>query len=63
MTISFEDHADMFSVLSGARFLELAKGKFAIELASENDLVPTLDAIKAAGLNGELDGAIDAAAG
>lgn len=52
----------MMSVRYGARLLELAKGKFAIELGSEKDLVPTLDAIKAAVLNGELDGAIDAAA-
>jgi hypothetical protein len=52
----------MISVRYGARLLELAKGKFAIELASEKDLVPTLDAIKTAVLNGELDSAIDAAA-
>ena len=62
MTFSCEDHADMFSVLSGARLMELARGKFAIELASENDLVPTLDTIKAAVINGELDSAIEAAA-
>ena len=52
----------MMSVRYGARLLELAKGKFAIELASEKDLVSTLEAIKAAVINGELDGAIDAAA-
>ncbi len=45
----------------GSRQLELAKGKFAVELASEKDLVPTLEVIKAAVLNGELDAAIDAA--
>jgi hypothetical protein len=49
------------SVRYGARLLELAKGKFAVELASEKELVPTLEIIKAAVLNGELDGAIDAA--
>ena len=41
--------------------LELAKGKFSIELASENDLVTTLELIKAAVLKGELDTAITAA--
>jgi hypothetical protein len=49
------------SVRYGARLLELAKGKFAVELASEKELVPTLEIIKAAVLNGELDAAIDAA--
>jgi hypothetical protein len=49
------------SVRYGARLLELAKGKFAVELASEQDLVPTLELIKAAVLNGELDAAIDTA--
>ena len=47
------------SVRYGARLLELAKGKFAVELASEKELVPTLEIIKAAVLNGELDAAID----
>ena len=49
------------SVRYGARLLELAKGKYAVELASEKELVPTLEIIKAAVLNGELDAAIDAA--
>ena len=49
------------SVRYGSRLLELAKGKFAVELASEKELVPTLEVIKAAVLNGELDAAIDAA--
>jgi len=49
------------SVRYGARLLELAKGKFAVELASEKELVPTLEIIKAAVLAGELDTAIDAA--
>ena len=49
------------SVRYGARLLELAKGKFAVEIASANELVPTLELIKAAVLNGELDTAIDAA--
>jgi len=49
------------SVRYGARLLELAKGKFAVELASEKELVPTLEVIKAAVLAGELDGAMEIA--
>jgi hypothetical protein len=49
------------SVRYGARLLELAKGKYAVEVASEKELVPTLEIIKAAVLAGELDKAIDAA--
>ena len=49
------------SVRYGARQLELAKGKFAVEIASEKELVPTLEVIKAAVLDGQLDSAIDAA--
>lgn len=50
------------SVRYGSRVLELAKGKFAVEVAHEKDLAKTLDAIKTAVLAGELDSAIDAAA-
>jgi Na+-translocating ferredoxin:NAD+ oxidoreductase RnfC subunit len=49
------------SVRYGARLLELAKGKFAVEIASDKELVPTLEVIKAAVLDGQLDSAIDAA--
>ena len=49
------------SVRYAARLLELAKGKYAVELASEKELVPTLELIKSAVLTGELDAAIDAA--
>jgi hypothetical protein len=49
------------SVRYGARLLELAKGKFAVEVASDKELMPTLELIKAAVLNRELDAAIDAA--
>lgn len=45
----------------GTRVLELAKGKFAVEVPSEKDIAPTLDLIKAAVLAGELDAAMDAA--
>jgi hypothetical protein len=50
------------NVRYGARLLELAKGKYSVELASEKDLVPTIEVIKAAVLAGELDAQIDAAA-
>ena len=46
----------------GTKVLELAKGKYAVEVAAEKDLVTTLDVIKAAVLAGELDAAIDNAA-
>ena len=45
----------------GTKLLELAKGKFAVELTSEKELVTTLDLIKTAVLDGELDAAIDVA--
>ena len=51
------------SVRYGTKVLELAKGKYAVEVAGEKDLVPTLDVIKAAVMAGELDTAIDNAAG
>jgi hypothetical protein len=45
----------------GTKLLEIAKGKYAVEVASERDLAATLDLIKAAVLAGKLDAAIDAA--
>ena len=45
----------------GARVLELAKGKSAIEVANSKDLVPTLELIKQAVTNGELDAQMEAA--
>ena len=50
------------SVRYGTKILELAKGKFAVEVSAEKDLVPTFETIKAAVLAGELDAAIDNAA-
>ena len=47
----------------GARLLELGKGKFAIELASHKELLPTLDLIKTAVQDGELDAAMETASG
>ena len=43
------------------KLLELAKGKVAVEVGSKKDLVPTLELIKTAVLNGELDTPIEAA--
>lgn len=50
------------SVRYGSRVLELAKNKYAVEVAVEADLIKTLDVIKSAVLSGELDAQIDAAA-
>lgn len=44
----------------GARVLELAKGKTAIEVGAIDNLIPTLDALKAAVAAGELDAQIEA---
>lgn len=50
------------SVRYGTKVLELAKGKWAVEVASEKDLVGVLDLIKTAVLAGDLDTQIEAAA-
>ena len=50
------------SVRYGAKVLELAKGKYAIEVATVAELVNTLEIVKKATENGELDDAIDNAA-
>lgn len=49
------------SVRYGAKVLELAKGKNAIEIASAAELVPTLTVIKQAVEEGSLDAQIEAA--
>ena len=46
----------------GSKVLELAKGKYAIEVGGEKELVTVLEVVKTAVLNGELDTAIDNAA-
>jgi len=51
------------AVRYGARVLELAKGKFAVEVASPAQLIPTLELIKAAIDAGELDEQLEATAG
>ena len=50
------------SVRYGSKVLELAKGKYAIEVGVEKELVNVLEVVKTAVLNGELDTAIDNAA-
>ena len=50
------------SVRYGTKVLELAKGKYAVEVGAEKDLVGVLDVIKKAVLAGELDTAIENAA-
>ena len=50
------------SVRYGSRVLELAKNKYAVEVAAEIDLIKTLEVIKSAVAAGELDAQIDAAA-
>jgi hypothetical protein len=49
------------SVKCGAKVLELAKGKSAIEVAGPEELIKTLETIKTAVEAGELDGQIGAA--
>ena len=51
----------VLSVRYGTKVLELAKGKWAVEVGSEKDLVPTLELLKGAVLGGELDAQIEAA--
>ena len=50
------------SVRYGTKLLELAKGKWAVEVGTEKDLVGVLDLLKTAVLAGELDTQIEAAA-
>ena len=47
----------------GARVIEIARGKFAVEIASQAELVETLTIIKTAIETGELDTQLEAAAG
>ena len=51
----------VLSIRYGTRVLELAKGKWAVELGGEKDLVGVLEVVKTAVLAGELDAQIDAA--
>ncbi len=47
--------------LKDLKWRRVAKGKFSVEIASDKELVPTLELLKGAALSGELDAAIDAA--
>ena len=47
----------------GMRVIEIAKGKTAVEIGSEKELVETLELLKRAVEGGELDAQIEAAAG
>jgi hypothetical protein len=47
----------------GAKVIELAKGKSAIEVASPDALIEALEAVNAAVLAGELDAQIEAVSG
>lgn len=49
------------NVRYGARLLELGKGKWAVEVGTEKDLVPVLETLKDAVLAGELDAQMEAA--
>ena len=49
------------NVRYGSRLIELSKGKSTVEIASPEDLVPTLELIKRAVEAGELDAQIEAA--
>ena len=49
------------SVRYGTRVLELAKGKWAVEVGAEKELVPVLEVLKTAVLDGELDAAMETA--
>ena len=51
----------VLSIRYGTKVLELAKGKWAVEVAGEKDLVGVLEVLKGAVLAGELDTQIDAA--
>jgi hypothetical protein len=58
-----ENGKTAIAVRYGARVLELAKGKFAVEVASPTDIVATLEIIKSAVETGELDAQLEATTG
>ena len=51
----------VLSVRYGTKLLELAKGKWAVEVAGDGDLLEVLEIVKSAVLSGELDAQIEAA--
>ena len=56
------DGTVQLTIRYGSKPLELAKGKNAVEIASESELVGTLEQIRAAVEQGELDELIEAQA-
>ena len=51
------------SLKYGAKIIEIAKGRTAVELASEKELVATLEILKHAVESGELDAQIETVGG
>lgn len=51
------------SLRYGATIIELAKGKTAVELASEGELIATLETLSKAVFNGELDAQLETVSG
>ena len=51
------------SIRYGARLIELAKGKSAVEVGTTDDLINTLEIIRKAALTGELDTQIEQVSG
>ena len=58
-----ENGKTAIAIRYGARVLEIAKGKFAVEVASASEIVTTLEIIKNAVETGELDAQLEATAG
>lgn len=58
-----ENGKTAIAIRYGARVLEIAKGKFAVEVASASEIVTTLEIIKNAVDTGELDAQLEATAG
>lgn len=51
----------MLQIKYGTKILELAKGKFSIEIATADKLIATIEQLKKATIDGELDLQIEAA--
>lgn len=58
-----ENGKTVIAIRYGAKVLELAKGKFAVEVASSSDIVATLEIVKNAVDSGELDAQLELTAG
>jgi len=60
---TLSDGKTCLNIRYGAKLVELAKGKTAIEIANADDLIKTLELVKLAIDAGELDAQIEAASG